>query len=134
MFFSNILDFQEHVPEWKKFYDSSSPHEFPLPAPFNSMGGLKRMAILRTLRPDKVVPATQDFIVDNLGQSFIEPPTFDLPGSFADSNCCAPLIFVLSPGADPMVALLKFGQDNGYSGDRIQTISLGQGQVRGCLV
>ncbi|XP_041362756.1 dynein heavy chain 3, axonemal-like isoform X2 [Gigantopelta aegis] len=120
--------FQEHVDEWKKFYDSSSPHEFPLPAPFNNMGGLKRMAILRTLRPDKVVPATQDFIVDNLGQSFIEPPTFDLPGSFADSNCCAPLIFVLSPGADPMVALLKFGQDNGYSGDRIQTISLGQGQ------
>ncbi|XP_046326217.1 dynein axonemal heavy chain 3-like [Haliotis rufescens] len=120
--------FQENVSEWKKFYDSSAPHEYKLPSPFNALSGLERMVILRTLRPDKIVPSTQEFIIDNLGQTYIEPPTFDLVGSFADSTCCAPLIFVLSPGADPMAALLKFGQDKGFTGNRIQTISLGQGQ------
>lgn len=87
------------------------------------------MVVLRIFRPDKIVAATQNFIALNLGHSFIEPPTFDLVGSFADSNCLIPLIFILSPGADPMAALLKFGADTGYTSDKIKPISLGQGQV-----
>ena len=123
-------DVEDYAKLWKDFYDSPSPHTYTLPSPYDSLIGLDRMLVLRTFRPDKMVPAVQDFIVDFLGQSYIEPPTFDLSGSFSCSSCCAPLVFVLSPGADPMAALLKFGADNGYTGSRIQTISLGQGQVR----
>lgn len=60
----------------------------------------------------------------------MEPPTFNLPLSYGDASSTTPLIFVVSPGADPMAALLKFADEKGFVGDRIQTISLGQGQVR----
>ncbi|KAH8862796.1 Dynein heavy chain 3, axonemal [Schistosoma japonicum] len=114
--------------QWKAMYDDLTPHRFTIQGDFSKLDGLEKLVVLRCIRPDKVIPGIQDFIVQNLGQQFIEPPTFDLPGSFADSNCCSPLIFILSPGADPMNALIKFGIDLGYTGDRIQTISLGQGQ------
>ena len=122
-------DFIDNSAKWKGIYDSPSPHDMQLPDPWHlSLSPMQKLIVLRCLRSDKVVPGVQDFIVEHIGRSYIEPPTFDLAGSFSDSNCCGPLIFVLSPGADPMSALMKFADDEGMGGDKLETISLGQGQ------
>lgn len=92
---------RDNIPKWKKIYDSGKPHKEQLPDSWRMLVGMHRMVVLRCFRPDKLVPAVQEFIVDNMGRSYIEPPTFDLAGSYNDSNCCSPLIFVLSPGSDP---------------------------------
>lgn len=78
--------------------------------------------MLRALRPDKLVPALSDFVVKSIGAQFIEPPPFDLPQIYRDSNNKAPLIFVLSPGSDPMNALQKFANDKKK---HLEPVSLG---------
>nr|CAD7573553.1 unnamed protein product [Timema californicum] len=117
-----------NITAWKEYYDDPNPQDLSPPPPFDQAGGLDKLVILRSLRPDKVVPAVQGFIVDHMGQQYIEPPTFDLAGSYNDSNCCSPLVFILSPGSDPMAGLLKFAGDQGFEQKDLQTISLGQGQ------
>ncbi|XP_077762989.1 dynein axonemal heavy chain 3 isoform X1 [Canis aureus] len=119
---------EQNSEEWKLIYDSTWPHEEKFPGSWKFLKGLERMVVLRCLRPDKIIPAIRDFIAEHMGDVFIEAPTFDLQGSYNDSSCCVPLIFVLSPGADPMAGLLKFADDLGMGGAKTQTISLGQGQ------
>uniref|UniRef100_H2YSD8 AAA+ ATPase domain-containing protein n=1 Tax=Ciona savignyi TaxID=51511 RepID=H2YSD8_CIOSA len=114
---------------WKAIYDSSVPHTETLPEPWDGrLGPLEKLVVVRCIRPDKVVPAVQDFIVSKMGAMYIEPPTFDLHSSYQDSDSSTPLIFILSPGADPMASLIKFAEENGKSSSSLSTISLGQGQ------
>ena len=114
---------------WKKIYDSTEPLDVPMPDKWEtSTTKFQKMMIIRCLRPDKITPYVQNFVKTNLGAKFVESPPFDLPGSFSDSSNIIPLVFVLSPGADPLVALMKFADDQGFGGAKMSSLSLGQGQ------
>ncbi|XP_045470082.1 dynein axonemal heavy chain 7 [Harmonia axyridis] len=121
--------FVDNMDAWKKIFDSPEPQEYPLPAPFDTrLSQFQKLLILRCIRYDKITPAVQSFVAANLGKRYIEPPPFDLTSSFADSHCCIPLIFILTPGADPTAVLLKFADDQGFGAARLFALSLGQGQ------
>uniref|UniRef100_A0A3P9JWJ4 Uncharacterized protein n=1 Tax=Oryzias latipes TaxID=8090 RepID=A0A3P9JWJ4_ORYLA len=117
--------FIKNPEDFKLIYDSKEPYSIALPAPWGEkLTDLQKMIIFRCLRPDKMVPAVTEFVTRNLGKKFVQPPAFDLTKSFLHSNSTIPLVFVLSPGADPMASkihrtLLHF---------MFQSISLGQGQ------
>jgi dynein heavy chain len=66
---------------------------------------------LKALRPDKLVPAVQDYIDQQLNPKFTIPPTFDLEKCYKDSSPMSPLIFVLSAGSDPVADFLKFADE-----------------------
>jgi len=62
-----------------------------------------------------------------LGKQYIESPPFDLSGSLGDSLPTTPIIFVLTPGSDPISNLMTLAKAKGMQ-DRLKSISLGQGQ------
>lgn len=69
------------------------------------------MIFLKMLRPDKLIPAIQNYIENELGKKFIIVPTFELLKCYKDSSIISPLIFVLSPGSDPVNDFLKFAEE-----------------------
>ncbi|XP_076022383.1 dynein axonemal heavy chain 12 [Genypterus blacodes] len=115
--------------DFKSLYDSKEPYNTQLPQPWcEQLSDLQKMIVVRCLRPDKIVPAVAKYVTDKLGKKFVQPPPFDLSKSYQDSNATIPLVFVLSPGADPMASLLTFASDKNMKDNKFQAISLGQGQ------
>ena len=128
VFFSLPDDIAADTQAWEAIYDSASPQQAPRPGNYSKdPTPFQQLLLLRCLRPDKILPAVNNFVESTMGRKFTEPPPFDLPGSYAESNATTPLLFVLSPGSDPTTALLKFAADMGKDTD-ISVISMGQGQ------
>ncbi len=116
----------EHLDEYKLIYDSQEPHSVSLPSAVkNKFNVFEKLLILRTIRPDKLIPAILDYIIFQWGKKFVEPPPFDLSKIYTDSTYLTPLIFILSPGSDPFASLNSFAEKMGKT---ITSISLGQGQ------
>ncbi len=95
-----------------------------MPDTFENLDTFSRMLILKVLNPTKLMLYIKHFIKNSLGSLFIESPAFDLTGSYTDSSATTPIIFVLSPGADPMVYLLNLAKEKEMD-TRIKILSLG---------
>jgi len=118
--------FEANVDAWKAMYDSPSPVEHPLPGTWaDKLDAFQRLLVMRVIRPDKLTFLVRSYVEGVMGAPFVDPPPFILEACFNDSNSLSPLIFVLSPGADPMTPILKLAERLGI---RTESISLGQGQ------
>lgn len=122
-------DLLSHSQDWEKYFNSNTVAEDAIPGEWNTkLTTFQKLLILRVIRSDKLVAGILLFITEKIGSQFIVPPPFDLLSAFMDSECTVPLIFVLTPGADPTVLLLKFADDQGFGARRLNSLSLGQGQ------
>ena len=117
--------FAKNQNEWRLVFDNSEPHLAEFPEKYRKINNFLRLLVLRSVRPDKVVPAVSCYVKSTLGEEFTEPPQFNLLNSFRDSKNSTPIIFILSPGADPTASLYTFASKQGIA---LEGISLGQGQ------
>ncbi|KAA0178391.1 hypothetical protein FNF27_00240 [Cafeteria roenbergensis] len=119
----------ESPKEWASLAGHAEPHLQALPGDLEgSLTPFQRLLVLRTLREDKTTFSVREYVRRVLGDTFTEAPPFDLSGAYDDSSAEVPIIFVLSPGADPIDYLLKLADEKGKGGPGLRSISLGQGQ------
>ena len=118
---------REEGPAWEAWVASQDPCACPPPKPWDRLQGLEKTLLLRCLRPDAIGLQVRNFIQERLGQAFMQIPLFNLEASYEDSASDKPLIFILSPGADPLKEIDKLATSMQMK-DKMQTLSLGQGQ------
>ncbi|KAK9875370.1 hypothetical protein WA026_007765 [Henosepilachna vigintioctopunctata] len=127
-FYGFLNHFVGNHEAWKKLYDHIEPHTIDFPAPWNErLNGFMKLIVIRLFRPDKILIAISQFVKSEMGEKFTLPPQFNIALSFKESYSLSPLIFILSPGTDPMASLVKFAESMKFT-ERFQSISLGQGQ------
>ena len=112
---------------WESWAASQDPCASPPPKPWDRLQGLEKILLLRCLRPDAIGLQVRNFIQERLGQAFMQIPLFNLEASYEDSASDKPLIFILSPGADPLKEIDKLAASMQMK-EKMQTLSLGQGQ------
>lgn len=117
-----------NLDDWRLMYDSLEPHREPVPNGWNDrLNSFQRLCVLRAIRADKIPDGVMNYVIEQLGQRFVEPPPFDLLACFKDSNILSPLVFVLSKGSDPTKAFSEFAVKMKMD-KKVRMLSLGQGQ------
>jgi len=121
-------DIKGNEREWKEWYESETPETSDLPNDYkNRVDMFKQVLIIRCLRPDRIVTATKGFIAFKLSDYYVQPPSLVYTKIFDKSNERMPIVFILSPGADPQSDVAKLGEQLGFSGNKFKFVSLGQG-------
>lgn len=115
---------------WTPMLTADDPQALPMPPVYaDRLSPFQQLMLIRVLREEKLTQGIKKFIVAELGPKYIESPPFDLEGACTDSSSGTPIIFVLSPGADPIANLIELAKAKGMEA-RLKTLSLGQGQGR----
>ena len=113
---------------WLEWGTCADPQTTPLPLEWNDkLNNFEKLIILKAFRPEKLLFAFQNYVIDEIGKFFVESPSATMDVIYADTDVKTPLIFVLSAGADPTSSLIKFAKERNFS-EKLNVISLGQGQ------
>ena len=83
------------------------------------------MFLVRSVREDRTLVASSKFIAAILGQEYIDPISYPMQDIWAESKFNVPVLFLLSPGADPTSAIDDFARKKKKTTEKV---SMGEGQ------
>lgn len=114
---------------WRQWYDLEAPEQTPFPGGYSqTLDTFEQMLLLRCVRVDRVTVAITRYVIDRMSDKYVSPPILDYEKIFNMSNALTPVVFVLSPGADPAFDVFRLGERMGYKpGAKLKFMALGQG-------
>jgi dynein heavy chain len=130
-FVSVVSDVENNFPVWKAWYDLESPETGDLPMEYTTkLSGLQQLLLYRCFRPDRVYNAVKFFVLGEMGEKYVQPPVTDFARIFSQSSATSPMIFILSPGADPQSDIQLLGEQLDFTttNKKFKFCALGQGQ------
>lgn len=127
---SNLVEsLKDNGKEWKEWFDHETPEKIKIPCGFDNTNSFQKLLLCRVLRPDRVVNGIKQFIIANMSEYYVKPPPVKFESIYAQSKEKSPIVFILSPGADPFSDILKLANDLGMNG-KLKYVSLGQGMEK----
>ena len=121
-------DFEKNKDTWKNWYDLEAPETVDLPDGHQEkLTSLQRLCVMRCFRPDRVYNAVKTYVLQAVGEKYVQPPVLDYGRIFAQSTERSPMVFILSPGADPQGDIQLLCDEKGMM-SKFRFIALGQGQ------
>ena len=92
------------------------------------LNSFQKMLMVRIFRPDRVYNATKLFIMGYLNEHYIQSHAMPYDQIFAQSHEKSPIVFILSPGADPLANVQKLAEQVfGAGSNKFRFLALGQG-------
>ena len=114
-----------------KWFDLDTPESSPYPGRYREgLSDLQQLMLLRCFRVDRVYRAITNFVTGRMGEQYVTPPVISLESIYDQSSPHSPIVFILSPGADPASELSKLAETKGYGGNRFKFLAMGQGQEK----
>ena len=82
---------------------------------------------------DRVTVGITRYVIAKMGERYVQPPTLDYSAIYRQSTQMTPIVFVLSPGADPAFDVFKLGRLASRKGCMCLHASYVAGQYAACI-
>lgn len=96
-----ILTSSAEINFWRKWLKEEKAEAFEMPKSMSSLTPFQRLLLIRALRPDRITSAMTNYIVEIMGQKYIDGVPFDMAETYLETTKQTPIFFVLFPGVDP---------------------------------
>ncbi|CDJ31531.1 LOW QUALITY PROTEIN: uncharacterized protein EMH_0009380 [Eimeria mitis] len=117
--------------EWRNVIESGEQLPPKLPQIGGvDLGGFASLVAVKAIRGSELHSGCRAYVESVLGTRFTCPPQLELSKALDESTPLTPLIFILSPGSDPIGSIKLLSARVSLPEDQLHFLSLGQGQIK----